>query len=192
MAVTEESLPHLWKTIQFGIDQPWVRGIVFQPVFASGRTPAAGMKRINTADIILAATEQSGGRLRGQDFTPLPCGDPNCCVIGYLLRLNGRTWSICDFLDLGRMKDFLRNKLRFTLLDLARCGSEDKNLAALLKEGAVDESNTFRLVIKPFMDASTWDQDRIEHCCTHVIRPDGKLDSFCRYYAGFPDTHSAP
>ncbi len=26
----------------------------------------------------------------------------------------------------------------------------------------------------------------------HVIRPDGKLDSFCRYYSGFPDVKAAP
>lgn len=53
-------------------------------------------------------------------------------------------------------------------------------------------SHTFRLMVKPFMDALTWDQDRIDRCCTHVIRPDGQLDSFCRYYSGFPDTHIAP
>jgi hypothetical protein len=33
------------------------------------------------------------------------------------------------------------------------------------------------------MDSWSWDQDRIDRCCTHVIRPDGALDSFCRYYA---------
>jgi uncharacterized radical SAM superfamily Fe-S cluster-containing enzyme len=32
------------------------------------------------------------------------------------------------------------------------------------------------------MDGEDWDEDRIDRCCTHVIRPDGKLDSFCRYY----------
>jgi len=42
------------------------------------------------------------------------------------------------------------------------------------------------------MDARTWDEDRIDRCCTHVIRPDGKLDSFCRYYSGFTDTKPAP
>ena len=42
--------------------------------------------------------------------------------------------------------------------------------------------------IKPFMDAWTWDEDRIDRCCTHVIRPDGKLDSFCRYYSSFAGT----
>jgi hypothetical protein len=42
------------------------------------------------------------------------------------------------------------------------------------------------------MDAWTWDEDRIDRCCTHVIRPDGKLDSFCRYYSGFADVRVAP
>jgi hypothetical protein len=32
------------------------------------------------------------------------------------------------------------------------------------------------------MDAWTFDQDRIDRCCTHVIREDGSLDSFCRHY----------
>jgi uncharacterized radical SAM superfamily Fe-S cluster-containing enzyme len=45
----------------------------------------------------------------------------------------------------------------------------------------------FRIMIKPFMDSETWDQDRIDRCCTHVIRPDGSLDSFCRYYGASPD-----
>lgn len=31
------------------------------------------------------------------------------------------------------------------------------------------------------------DEDRIDRNCTHVIRPNGKLDSFCRYYSGFHD-----
>jgi uncharacterized radical SAM superfamily Fe-S cluster-containing enzyme len=47
-------------------------------------------------------------------------------------------------------------------------------------------------MIKPFMDAWNWDDHRIQRCCTHVIRPDGKLDSFCRYYSGFQDARAAP
>jgi len=65
-----------------------------------------------------------------------------------------------------------------------KCGCESEPLGGLLKKFELDESNTFRLFIKPFMDARTWDEDRIDRCCTHVIRPDGKLDSFCRYYSG--------
>jgi hypothetical protein len=140
----------------------------------------------------LAAVEQAQGRLRFEDFTPLPCGDPNCATIGYLLRANGRTYSVSDFIDFSKMQDFLRDKISYQLEDLVRCGCESEPLGELLKRFEMNESNTFRLLIKPFMDGWSWDEDRIDRCCTHVIRPDGKLDSFCRYYSGFSDLRSAP
>ena len=192
MTVTPENLPHLWESIEFGLRYPNIRGVSFQPMFTSGRTPSnsahtAPSQRLNTADIIVSAVEQSAGRLRYKDFTPLPCGDPNCATIGYLLKVGGITRSISDFMDFAQVQGFLRDKVRYSLDDLARCGCENEPLGALLKQFELDESNTFRLFIKPFMDAWSWDHDRIDRCCTHVIRPDGQLDSFCRYYSGFPD-----
>ena len=195
MTVTPENLGHLWEAIEFGLRFPHIRGISFQPMFGSGRVPggfAAADKTknyapLNTADIILAAVEQSAGKLKFEDFTPLPCGDPNCATIGYLLKVNGRTQSVSDFIDFTQVQDFLHDKVRYSLEDLMKCGCESEPLGDLLKKFELDESNTFRLFIKPFMDAWTWDEDRIDRCCTHVIRPDGKLDSFCRYYSGFSD-----
>jgi uncharacterized radical SAM superfamily Fe-S cluster-containing enzyme len=194
MTVTPRNLPHVWEAIEFGLKHPHIRGVSFQPVFRSGRMPKdnAGDARLNTADIILAAVGQSAGQLRFDDFTPLPCGDPNCATIGYLLRVNGRTQSISDFVDFTRVQNFLRDKIRYRLEDLVQCGCESEPLGQMLKRFEMNESNTFRLFIKPFMDAGTWDEDRIDRCCTHVIRPDGQLDSFCRYYSGFPDTQRAP
>lgn len=137
--------------------------------------------------MILAAVRQSEGRLRFEDFTPLPCGDPNCATIGYLFKLPGGlgTRSASEFIDFARVQGFLRDKVRYSLADLAQCGCESEPLGELLHRFELDETHTFRLFIKPFMDAWTWDEDRIDRCCTHVIRPDGKLDSFCRYYSGF-------
>jgi hypothetical protein len=155
-------------------------------VLRSGINQKPETIRLTTADIILAAVEQAAGRLRYEDFTPLPCGDPNCATIGYLLKANGRTYSVSEFIDFGKVQGFLRDKIRYSLEDLLQCGCESEPLGALLKEFELNETNTFRLFIKPFMDAGTWDEDRIDRCCTHVIRPDGKLDSFCRYYSGFP------
>jgi uncharacterized radical SAM superfamily Fe-S cluster-containing enzyme len=194
MTVTRENLPRIWDAIEFGLKFPHVRGISFQPIFGSGRLPAgnAGQSRINTADIILAAVDQSRGKLRFEDFTPLPCGDPNCATIGYLLRVNGRIQSVSNYIDFTQVQGFLQDKVRYNLEDLMKCGCESEPLGRLLKEFELDESNTFRLFIKPFMDAWTWDDDRIARCCTHVIRPDGKLDSFCRYYSGFADLKPAP
>ena len=135
------------------------------------------MARLNTADLILAAVEQAAGRLRFEDFTPLPCGDPNCATIGYLLKIGGTTRSVSDFIDFGKVQGFLRDKVRYRLEDLMKCGCDSEPLGELLKQFELDESHTFRLLINPFMDAATWDEDRIDRCCTHVIRPDGKLDS---------------
>jgi len=182
MTVTPENLSHLWETIEFGLQWPNVRGISFQPMFTSGRVPGPS-NRLNTADIILGAVAQSGGYLKFDDFTPLPCGDPNCATIGYLLKTPTGPRSISDFIDFGVVQGFLRDRVRYSLDDLAQCGCESEPLGAILKKFELDESHTFRLFIKPFMDSWSWDQDRIDRCCTHVIRPDGKLDSFCRYYA---------
>lgn len=186
MTVTPDNLPHVWEAIEFGLARPIVHGITFQPMFRSGRRPDAG-ERLNAADILLAALAQSAGRLKRDDFTPLPCGDPNCAIIGYLLRLNGQIHSVSEFLDFASLQGFLQNKIQYTAADLARCGCETEPLGALLKDLELKGSVAFRLMVKPFMDAWTWDQDRIDRCCTHVIRPDGKLDSFCRYYSGFAD-----
>ena len=198
MTVTTDNLPHLWEAIDYGLKWPNIRGIAFQPMFQSGRTPnpasasasaektsiaATPRAPLNTADIILSAVGQSGGRLSFDDFTPLPCGDPNCATIGYLLKTPEGPRSISEFIDFTAVQTFLRDRMRYSLEDLAQCGCESEPLGRLLHELELDESHTFRLFIKPFMDAWTWDEDRIDRCCTHVIRPDGKLDSFCRYYA---------
>ena len=191
MTVIPENLPFVWEAIEYGLRWPNVRGICFQPMFLSGRVPAsAGANpplRLNTADILLAALDQSGGKLRVEDFTPLPCGDPNCAVIGYLLKVDGKVRCVSEFIDFTQVQDFLSTKVRYRLEDLMKCGCESEPLGELLKQFELDETHTFRLFVKPFMDALTWDEDRIDRCCTHVIRPDGKLDSFCRYYSGFAD-----
>jgi uncharacterized radical SAM superfamily Fe-S cluster-containing enzyme len=192
MTVTEETLPSVWDAIEFGLCESHIHGITFQPFFGSGRAPLSNGKaaRLNTADILLAAIEQSRGCLRAEDFTPLPCGDPNCAVIGYLLRIGGQVQSISNFVDFRQLHGFLKDKVHYTVADLARCGCENEPLGELLKNLELKGSSAFRIMIKPFMDAWSWDQDRIDRCCTHVIRPDGKLDSFCRYYSGFPDTRA--
>jgi 7,8-dihydro-6-hydroxymethylpterin dimethyltransferase len=202
MTVTPDNIGHLWETVRFGLEREIVHGVTFQPVFGSGRAtksqisnlksqptgPFAKVERtnhdrLNTSDVLTSVVSQSGGELRFEDFTPLPCGDPNCATIGYLIRQGNKTWHVSDFVDFTKLQGFLQDKIHYTLEDLARCGCENTELGALLKTMELTRSMAFRLMVKPFMDAWTWDEDRIDRCCTHVIRPDGKLDSFCRYYA---------
>jgi len=192
MTVTTRNLPQLGETIRFGLADENIHGITFQPEFWSGRRHNTEPgERLNTADIILGAVEQSQGLLSFEDFTPLPCGDPNCATIGYLIRRMEKVWPVSDFLDFTRLQGFLHDKLQYTLEDLSKCGCENQPLGDLLNRLEKTRGMAFRLIVKPFMDAWTWDQDRIDRCCTHVIRPDGKLDSFCHYYSGFPHAQAA-
>ncbi len=206
MTVTRDNLAHLWEAVRFGLDRDGVHGITFQPVFGSGRgskqqvdksregnpfvktLPRKVEDRLNTADLLLGLVGQSEGQLRFEDFTPLPCGDPNCATIGYLIRRGEQVWHVSDFIDFSQIQGFLHDKMHYTLEDLARCGCDNQALGDVLKTLEATRSMAFRIMVKPFMDAWTWDEDRIDRCCTHVIRPDGKLDSFCRYYSGFAES----
>lgn len=182
VTVVPENIAHLWEMILTGLQYELCRGVAFQPMFQTGRF-VENERHLNTADIILACVEQAKGGLRYEDFTPLPCGDPNCATIGYLLRTPLGTRSISEFIDFAKVQGFLRDKVRYELADLIQCGCENTQLGDILHHYEMKEKDAFRLFIKPFMDSSSWDQHRIDRCCTHVIRPDGTLDSFCRYYA---------
>jgi uncharacterized radical SAM superfamily Fe-S cluster-containing enzyme len=186
MTVVPGNLNHLWATIEEGLKYSACRGVSFQPMFTSGRASIRSSQQLNTADIILGAVNQSNHQLRFEDFTPLPCGDPNCATIGYLLRTPIGVRSISEFINFASVQGFLRDKVRYELSDLIQCGCENTELGEILHRFEMKEKDAFRIFIKPFMDAWTWDEDRIDRCCTHVIRPDGALDSFCRYYSNFP------
>ena len=183
MTVNPLNLDQCWATAKVGLEYDACRGVSYQPMFTSGRSTELNARRLNAADVLNALLEADGSLLGVRDFTPLPCGDPNCATIGYLLRTPLGLKSVSDFIDFSGMHDFLRDKVRYELEDLIRCGCENTELGEMLHRFEMDESHAFRLFIKPFMDAYDWDEDRIDRCCTHVIRPDGQLDSFCRYYA---------
>lgn len=210
MVVTPATLPYIGDTLRFGLDRPHVRGITYQPMFLSGRIPPADSRDnghagsnggaialtvagqshapvpISVGDVILNLVAQSRGALTVEDFTPLPCGDPNCHTISYLLRSASGTIGLSRLVDLKTVQGFLSNRVDYRIEDLAQCGCDSEPLGSLIKSLEISPEQPFRVFIKPFMDAWTFDQDRIDRCCTHVIRPDGKLDSFCRYYLDGP------
>ena len=183
MTVIPENLDQLWPTVEYGLQFDHVRGVAFQPMFGSGRVhEGVPEAKLNVADLLHGLVDQSAGKVGFDDFTPLPCGDPNCATIGYLLKAGEEVKSISEYVDFETLQGFLSDRVRYRLEDLVQCGCESEPLGKLLHDLELDERHTFRLFIKPFMDDRDWDQDRIDRCCTHVIRPDGKLDSFCRYY----------
>ena len=186
MTVTDDNLSHLGDALRFGLTHESVRGITFQPMFRSGRThiPLGDpIRRLNVADMVLGLIEQSNGLLSEKDFTRLPCGDPNCHTIGYVIRRGEKVLPVSHFIDFSHVQGFLKDRVDFSMEDLARCGCESEPLGAILKQLEIGPDNVFRIFIKPFMDAYTYDQDRIDRCCVHVVGENGNLESFCRHYA---------
>jgi uncharacterized radical SAM superfamily Fe-S cluster-containing enzyme len=92
MTVTVSNLAFVWEAIEYGLQFANVRGVAFQPMFLSGRRGEirnskfgtrrdgqgtmmrAPEGRLNTADVILAAVGQSGGKLRFEDLRRSPAG----------------------------------------------------------------------------------------------------------------------
>ena len=181
--VTPTTIAHLGDTLRFGLSHRCCRGLSLQPMFTSGRVPnVESTEPISVGDVISSLVTQAPELVSPDDFTPLPCGDPNCHTIGYLLRTEDGPVGLSRLVDLEAMQGFLSNRLDYDLDDLARCGCETEPLGTVLQGIQVGADQPFRIFIKPFMDAWTFDQDRIDRCCTHVIKRDGTLDSFCRYY----------
>lgn len=202
MTVDGHNADQLGQTLSVAMGHRSVRGITFQPMFGSGRayegvnltvngstSPASTQvqrpptQRLSVADIVLGLIDQSAGLLGTQDFTPLPCGDPNCHTVGYLLRRGDAVIPVSRLVDFESMQGFLKDRVDFNLDDLSRCGCESEPLGDALKQLEIGPDDVLRLFIKPFMDAWTYDQHRIDRCCVHVVGEGGSLESFCRHYA---------
>jgi uncharacterized radical SAM superfamily Fe-S cluster-containing enzyme len=193
MTVNHDNMPYLWDALVFGTTHKNVLGISFQPMFLSGRNQGNSSEEpITAGDVVMELIDQSNGVLISDDFTPLPCGDPNCQIVSGLARIAGELVPVVRHIDRANIDQVLRNKISFDIEDLKKCGCEDQPIAEILMNQVLLPEYGFFIFIKPFMDARTWDDDRIDRCCTHVIRPDGELDSFCRYYSGFPGTYNDP
>jgi hypothetical protein len=158
-------------------------------MFLSGRSPGnVDDVAITAGDVALGLIDQSNGGLIAEDFTPLPCGDPNCQIVSGVGRFDGELVPVLRYVTRSEIPKILHNKINFDIEALKSCGCDDQFIAELLKNAVLKPENGFFIFIKKFMDVRDWDKHRTDRCCTHVITPSGGLASFCRYYSGFPDT----
>lgn len=186
-----------------------VNGITFQPVMDNGRyehdyDPAA---RLTLTGVLAAIEAQTSGELRSSDFVGLPCSHPDCCALTYGLRDAGRTGftPITRHLEVTRYLDLFSDRISFTGLvegalkrvwsDVAslRAGRTLRDLATLYRAAGLGDllplrgdrkalgERVFRVVVKPFMDASTYDHARVGQCCTKIVDESGAAVSFCEY-----------
>lgn len=85
----------------------YVAGVMYQPVFGSGRSiPIDPTRRVTTTGALRRLEQQS--KIRASEFIALPCSHPDCCAITYFLA-DGRGGfrSLPALLGRERLRDLL-------------------------------------------------------------------------------------
>jgi len=199
--------------VQLAVDTPELKNVVIQPAMYSGRYDNPRLqKRLTLADTVKLICEQFGA-FTPDDFMPIPCSDPNCFGMAVAFRTaNGLVpvsryfpryadWGSDQARDLinaftdtingpGAISEAIRWATANGQMGEALEGLEDSQVDELLNAlvdaqtgGKAIWDNLLTISIKPFMDAWTYDQDRIDQCCVHILDKQGNPVSFCEFNA---------
>ncbi|MBI3751013.1 MAG: radical SAM protein [Chloroflexi bacterium] len=140
--------------LDLALATPYVGGVVFQPVFTSGRSHELDpLARATTTGVVRRLTAQSGAQLTADDFIALPCSHPDCSAITYLVQLDDGTWRSLPAL-LGR--DRLRASLPLFGNRVVPDDGLTTTLSGLLSSAA--------LVSRP--ETITWAAEALQSSCS--------------------------
>lgn len=188
-----------------------VHKLMIQPAIYSGRYELPRrVERLGVAEVARLLCEQTDGLFSEDDFGPIPCSDPNCFSMALALRspegllpvsryfpryarwadegvrevIGGVSDTFDSAADLRSIMQWAVSSGALETLDDQALDSLLETIAASLRASETKEwRGLFAIGIKPFMDAYTYDQDRIDKCCVHIIATDGSPVSFCEYNA---------
>ena len=175
---------------------PHMTAVMLQPAFYSGRYENdTSARRLTMAEIVHEVVGQTDGLFSVADFGPIPCSNPNCFGMAVALVREGRLIPVSRYFP--RFEDWtspavaplmseVRDRLPATMLEAV--GESDTLDLLLDLIGESDDTanwatyrDFFVVGIKPFMDAHTYDQDRVDACCVHVVDRAGVPVSLCEY-----------
>lgn len=204
--VNEEEVGDLYR---YALSMENINGVTYQPVMDNGRYENVfdPGRRMTLTGLLALLEEQTAGTLRTTDFVGLPCSHPDCCALTYGFLNADRTTltPLTRHLDVARYLDLFSDRITFqgVIGSAARRVWSDvshlrgrqtlRDLGILFARGGVREvlplwnkpdemaRRIFRVVVKPFMDAHTYDHNRIHECCTKIVNERGEAVSFCEY-----------
>ncbi len=119
MTVVPENADQIGEVLDTAFATPYAGGVMYQPVFASGRAPVVDpMARVTTTGVIGRIAAQSSNGVGAHDLIALPCSHPDCCSIGYFLRgKHGRFVGLASIVGEDALRDHLSvfgNQIAFT------------------------------------------------------------------------------
>jgi uncharacterized radical SAM superfamily Fe-S cluster-containing enzyme len=190
------------KIIYYAVKNRFIKGITFQPIIYLNNNVAFNpLDRLTLPDVIKAIEKQTKSLFKASDFVPLPCSYPTCCSLTYAFIRGSEIIPVTRKIEVEKYLDYFCNRVitsPASILKKALEGlwsmSASLNAMQVLKDfscvcgmpfkpGILEElkNNVLRIMVKPFMDAYTFDLKRAMKCCVHVLRPNGKLIPFCVY-----------
>jgi uncharacterized radical SAM superfamily Fe-S cluster-containing enzyme len=201
-AVDREVNEHeVGEIIRFGIGDPAVTGVFFQPVTHSGRFRADSdpLTKLTNSDVIELICDQLPEWFRPDDFVPVPCCSPSCRSATFALYDGQDVVPLPRLVDVERYLDFVTNRavpdlaVRDALEGLWSAKSAGGSAptaerlecvacaTALPGELRDVAAQGFMIVTQDFQDPYTLDVSRLRKCCVSEIVPDGRLIPFCAY-----------
>ena len=175
---------------------PKMNTVMLQPAFYAGRYENdTANKRLTMAEIAHEVVAQTDGLFSLDDFGPIPCSHPNCFGLAVGLVRNQTVIPVSRYFpryeawtnpSVAPLVSRLSDQLPASMLDTFAEGDTLDLLLDLL--GQSDDRTNWRTYrdffvvgIKPFMDAHTYDHDRVDRCCVHVVDRAGLPVSLCEY-----------
>ncbi|MBI4951508.1 MAG: radical SAM protein [Myxococcales bacterium] len=179
---------------------PKMNTVILQPAFYAGRyegerAGVGGGERVTLAEVAREVARQTDGLFAPEDFGPIPCSHPNCFALAVGLVRDGKVIPVSRYFpqfDSWREPAVAATIERFadrmpqTMLETLGDDALVESLLDLLADGDEranwSDYRSFVLIgIKPFMDAHSYDRDRVDRCCVHVVDRQGLPVSLCEY-----------
>lgn len=180
----------LWEMIQFGMEQG-LTGVNFQSIALSGRFPGylrESAKRFTAGHFIQEVEKQSGKKLMGNDFMPIPCPDPRCGLMSYMLIRKGDLIPLSRVMAEDHLADIVADQRDWEIViqqlhsDASNgCGCNRPWEKALGPGSICLNLDFFSVGYHGMMDAYSFDRERASRCCVHELTWDGRLIPFCLY-----------
>lgn len=179
------------EVVALALRHSHIKVVALQPATYSGRYDLEPdpRERLTLSDVVKAVTRQtlSRARAREADFVPIPCSHPNCGWITLFLRRFGLVANIVRYVDLPKIIDNVAYRTLLSTDDLRSAvgsgGGALRRAIGRIGKRLVRSQDVFTVAIKPFMDRHSYDQDRIDNCCHHLLDTKGMPRSFCEYNA---------
>lgn len=185
--------------VDYALDTPIVKGVVFQPTFYTGRHPHFDpMDRVTLPDVVKGIAAQSRYGFQETDFVPIPCCFPTCSSATYVYMDGGRAVPLPRVVNVRDYLDYFKNR---TVVDIDSIvqGAFDSLYSASSVPGSEKMLQNYctacgipfdlgefkgkvkMIMIQPFPDPYTFNVKQVMKCCIHERLPDGRIIPFCVY-----------